>query len=423
MKRTFALTVATGLSASGLMAAQVAKYKRRTRQRFAIERGPRPGTDEFSQLVTAMTGTARSDGNRVQVMRNGATLEAMVEVIGSAQQTVNCSSYIYWPGETSERFTAAFIERARAGVEVNLLLDGYGSAKLDRDHRARLQDGGVNVYIFRPVRWNSRSKINNRLHRRILVVDSNIAFSGGVGIADVWTGNAEDPDHWRETHLCIEGPAVLDLFSAFTDTWTEATSRILVGPHLATSDGCHDGIALQVTKSTPNAGATAASEVFYAAIAGAQERIWLTTAYFAPDRTFETVICEAAKRGVDVRILVNGVKVDKEIARKAGQRSYGLLLAAGVRIFEYEPTMLHAKVLLVDKNWANVGSSNLDSRSLDLDLEINVAVMDTVIVDELSDHFLEDLKTSREFDLEEWRRRPFRQRAQEFATEIVRQSL
>ena len=385
--------------------------------------GPDTGTAEFSRLVSAMTGAPVRHGNRVEIMRNGATLHAMVEAIASAKATIDCSSYIYWPGETTNRFSEAFIERARAGVEVNLVLDGYGSAKLDEAHLERLRRGGVNVSIFRPPRWYTLKKLNNRMHRRIMIVDGVLAFAGGVGIADVWTGDAQDPEHWRETHLRIEGPAVLELFGAFLENWTEATGGILTGSHVGEIEPFDDGVALQVTRSTPTGAATAATELFYTAIAGARRRVWLTTAYFAPDRTFEDVLCEAARRGVDVRILVNGREVDKEVARQAGRRSYGKLLEAGVRIFEYDRTMLHAKGLIVDDRWANVGSGNFDSRSFDLDLEVNVAVLDPELVQELGSHFLEDLEVSREIDRQTWKQRPLHQRAGELATELVRQSL
>ena len=382
-----------------------------------------PGTGEFSRLVSAMTGAPLRPGNRVKIMRNGSTLDAMVTAISSAKETVDCSSYIYWPGATADRFSQAFIERARAGVKVNLILDGYGSAKLDGDHLERFENCGVNVSVYRPPRWYNLKKLNNRMHRRILVVDGVLAFVGGVGIADVWTGDAQDPEHWRETHLRIEGPAVLDLFGAFLENWTEATGRLLAGTHVADIESFDDGVDLQVMRSTPTGGATAATQLFYSAIAGAQDRLWLTTAYFAPDHTFEEVLCDAAHRGVDVRVLVNGQQVDKEVARQAGHCSYDKLLAAGVRIFEYDKTMLHAKVLLVDRGWANVGSGNFDSRSFDLDLEINVAVLDPNLVEELSDHFIEDLDVSTEIDLETWRKRSLRKRAAEIATEVVRQSL
>ena len=412
-----------GLGAAGLLAYQVARYKASTQRRFDLSDPPRPGSAEFARLVSAMAGTSLRPGNRVVVMRNGTTLGAMLEAISSAKATIDLSSYIYWPGDISDRFSEALIERADAGVEVNVVLDGYGSAKLDGGRLDRLERSGVNIAIFRPPSWYQVRRLNNRMHRRILVVDGTLGFVGGVGIADVWTGDAEDPCHWRETHLRVEGPAVTDLLGGFLENWTEATGGLLSAAHVPEIAPFDDGVPLQVTRSTPIGGPTATTQLFYAAIAGARERLWMTTAYFAPDRAFADALCEAARRGVDVRILVNGQQVDKEVARQAGHRSYGKLLETGARIYEYDKTMLHAKVLLVDDCWANIGSGNFDSRSFDLDLEINVAIFDRSLVAELATHFDEDLGVSREIDLETWNKRPLHKRVGEFATELTRQSL
>ncbi|MGH9076116.1 MAG: phospholipase D-like domain-containing protein [Acidimicrobiales bacterium] len=436
----------TGVAGTALLAYQVARYKRATRDRLSLVDPPGPGSPEFSRLVGSMTGSVLSPANRVRVLRNGVTLESMLEAISGARQTVDLSSYIYWPGETADRFGDALVERARAGVEVNVLVDGYGSARLLHPQRRRLQRGGVNVAVFRPLRWYTLRKVNKRMHRRILVVDGRIGFAGGVGIADVWSGDAQDPCHWRETHLRIEGPAVADLFAAFAENWAESTGRVLAGPHLATFDqpvepgeaGGLEGSAgararlggtaaaaasVQITRSTPTGGPTGSTLLFFAAIAGARRRLWLTTAYFVPDRFFERALCQAARRGVDVRLLINGLQVDKEVVRKAGQRSYARLLAAGIRIFEYDRTMLHAKVLIVDDVWANVGSGNFDSRSFDLDLELNAAIEGPELVAELEAHFTEDVQAAREITPEAWSERPWWRRMTQYATEAVRQSL
>jgi cardiolipin synthase len=411
------------LSLAGLLTYTALKHRKTTEERFHIRDAPPPGSLEFSRLVSAMTAAPLRQGNRVQILRNGATLDAMVESIYGAKKTIDLSSYILWPGHAAERFTEALIDRARAGVEVNVILDGYGSARFNQNHRSRLEEGGVNVSIFRPVSWLNLKKLNNRMHRRIMIVDGAIGYSGGVGIADVWTGNAQDPEHWRETHVRMEGPAVVDLLAAFIENWTEATGELLTGDHIIESEAFDDGIPVQVTKSTPIGGPTAASQLFFTTVAGAQERLWITTAYFSPDRAFEDVLCDAARRGVDLRILINGREVDKEVTRHAARRSYGKLLEAGARIFEYDKTMLHAKVLIVDDRWANVGSGNFDSRSFDLDLELNVSVFDKKCVQELGAHFLEDLEVSREIEPRAWNSRPLRNRAIEYATEVARQSL
>jgi len=416
--------VGAGAGALGLYGVQAARYRQSVGRRFDVVDVPQPGSPEFSRLLEAMTTAPLRPGNRVKVMRNGETLVEMLEAISSAKTTIDFSSYIYWPGEAADDFTPALVERAQAGVDVNIVIDAYGSAKLHRGHLDRLKDAGVTVTMFRPPRWYTLDKVNNRMHRRLLIVDGTVGFAGGVGIADVWTGDAQDAEHWRETHLRIEGPAVLDIFGAFAENWVEATDEIPGGPHVPEPhDGFDDGVAVQVTRGTPTGGPTGTTQLFFMAIAGARRRLWLTTAYFAPDPAFEDVLCAAAGRGVDVRILVNGQEVDKEVARQAGQRSYAKLAEAGARVFEYDRTMLHAKVLLVDDEWANIGSSNFDSRSFDHDLEVNVSVTDRGIVSELEADFLDDLESSSEFDLDLWRRRPLHKRAGEAIAGLTRQSL
>ncbi len=411
-------------AAVAIYAVQAARYRRSVGRRFDVFDVPQPGSPEFSQLLGAMTTAPLRSGNRVRVMRNGETLVEMLDAISSAKSTIDFSSYIYWPGSIADDFTDALVERARADVDVNLVVDAYGSAKLHRGHLDRLKEAGVTVNMFRPPRWYSLAKLNNRMHRRLLIVDATIGFIGGVGVADVWAGHAQDPEHWRETHLRVEGPAVLDVFGAFVENWVEATDEIPGGRHVPDPHhGFDDGVAVQVTRGTPTGGPTGTTQLFYLAIAGARRRLWLTTAYFAPDPAFEDVLCAAAGRGVDVRILVNGQKVDKEVARQAGHRSYARLAEAGARVFEYDRTMLHAKVLLVDDGWANLGSSNFDSRSFDHDLEVNASVSDPGIVSELEGHFLEDVESSSEFDLALWRKRPLRKRVAEALAGLTRQSL
>ncbi|MDP8975305.1 MAG: phospholipase D-like domain-containing protein [Actinomycetota bacterium] len=261
------------------------------------------------------------------------------------------------------------------------------------------------------------------MHRRVLVVDGRIGFAGGVGIAEQWTGNAEDPDHWRETHVKVEGPAVRDLLGAFLENWTEATGEILTGRHLPELAGFDHGVPVQVTRSSSSDASTATEQLFFATIVGARESLAITTAYFAPRRAFVDALCQSAERGVDVRVLVNGQPIDKHVVREAGQRSYGRLLEAGVRIFEYQRAMLHAKVLLVDDAWANVGTANMDNRSSSLNEELNLATVGHEMVAELGKHFQEDLDKSEELDIRRWKERPLHKRLSEYAGELVRPSL
>ncbi len=415
--------VPAGVGLLGAYAYGTAKYRRNAATTYDYGALPAPGGAGFDRLLGGLSGTPVAPGNRVRVLRNGSrTFPAMLAAIASATATVDLSSYIYWPGEVATAFTDALADRARAGIEVNVVLDGWGSAKVDRATITTMEDAGVHVSFFRTPKWHTVHKLNNRMHRRLLIVDGRIAYAGGVGIADVWAGDAEDPEHWRETHLELEGPAVIDLVGGFHENWTEATKTVLGVGHYPKTESFDDGIGVQVMRSSPKAGGTVALHLFNAAIAASRERLWLTTAFLAPGPALAGLLADAAQRGVDVRLLTNGPNIDKEVVRQVGQHCYGPLLEAGVRIFEYQPTMLHSKVLIAD-GWADVGSSNLDHRSLGLDDEINVAVTDPDVVGELAGQFFDDLDESKEFDLSRWNRRSLLKRATESATDLLRQSL
>lgn len=414
--------VAVGAGLAATYAVGTARYRRDGRSGYQLDDPPAPGSPEFTRLVEGITGAPVRPGNRVRILRNGCrTFPSMLEAIAAAESTIDLSSYIYWPGDITNQFTEALCERAKAGVEVNVVFDAYGSAKLDRDTVHRLEEAGATVAFFRPPAWYTLDKLNNRMHRRLLIVDGRIGFAGGVGIADVWMGDAEDPEHWRETHAVIEGPAVRDILGGFIEDWTEATSVVLGASHFPELAPLEGGVDVQVILSSPGSGGTATARLFFAVIAGVRERLWITTAYFAPDEAFLDLLCDAAQRGVDVRILVNGPNVDKEVVRETGQRQYGRLLEAGVRIFEYQPTMIHAKVMIAD-GWANLGSSNLEHRSLGLDDELIVGFSDPALVEELVRQFGDDLDVSEEYDLDRWNRRSLSKRARERAGDLLRQS-
>ena len=416
-----AVPVGAGLALTYVYGA--ARYRRNSRRGYELKDAPRPGSREFDNLLEGITGSQPRAGNRVRILRNGCrTFPAMLDAIRSAERTIDLSSYIFWPGQVTDEFTEALCEKARAGVEVNLVFDGYGSAKLDRETVGKLEDAGADVRFFRPPAWYTLDKLNNRMHRRLLIVDGRIGFAGGVGIADVWTGDAQDPEHWRETHAMLDGPAVRDVLGGFMENWAEASGVLLGSDHFPKLAAYEDGVDVHVIRSSPRSGGTATAQAFHAAVAGAQERLWITTAYFVPDDHLLEMLCSAARRGVDVRILVNGPNIDKEVARETSQRHYGPLLEAGVRLFEYQPTMLHAKVMIAD-GWANVGSSNLEHRSFGLDDELVVAFRDPGLVGELARHFTEDLEVSVEFDLDRWRRRSLAKRAREALGDLFRQSL
>jgi cardiolipin synthase len=417
--------VVGGLGLAGVYAFEAAQYRRSGAKGFELEDPPAPGSPDFARLVEALTAAPLRQGNRVTVLRNGDEIfPAMLAAIRSAERTIDFATYVYWTGSIAPQFAGALAERASAGVEVNVLLDAVGAAKMDRALVTRLEQAGAKVAWFRPVRWWTLHKLNNRTHRKILVVDGRVGFTGGVGIAEEWTGNGQDSRHWRDTHVRVEGPAARDLLGGFLENWAEATQCILTGrEHLPDVEGFDDGVQVQVTRSTAQKGSTDAEHLFYAAIACARERLWLTTAYFAPRQAFVDALCAAVGRGVDVRVLVNGPHIDKETVRQAGRRSYDALLACGGRIFEYQRTMLHAKVLVVDSAWATVGSINFDNRSFALNDELNLSVRDRAVVAELEKHFLADVDDAVELDLARWRARPLSARAKELGSALVNREL
>jgi cardiolipin synthase A/B len=419
------VAVAGGVGLAGLYAFEALQYHRAAARGFELKDPPSPGTADFARLVEALTGAPLRQGNQVIVLRNGDEIfPAMLEAIRSAKRTIAFATYVYWTGSIAPEVAAALSERAEAGVEVNVLLDAVGAAKMDRSLVERLERAGATVAWFRPAKWYAMHKLNNRTHRKILVVDGKVGFTGGVGIAEEWTGNCQDPGHWRDTHVRVVGPAARDLLGGFLDNWAEATQSILSGPdYLPEVQGLEDGIQAQVTRSTAEKGSSDAEHLFYAAIACAKERIWLTTAYFAPRRAFVNALCDAVGRGVDVRVLTNGPHIDKQVVRQAGRHTYARMLECGVRIFEYQRTMLHAKVLIVDADWATIGSINFDNRSFALNDELNLSLRDRTVVAGLEKHFLADVDDAVELDLATWRGRPRAVRAREVLSAAIRREL
>jgi cardiolipin synthase len=287
-----------------------------------------------------------------------------------------------------------------------------------------MEDSGVEVRQFRPVRPYTLRRLANRSHRRVLVVDGKVGMTGGVGIAEEWTGDANDPDHWRDTHVRVLGPIVRGLQGAFAEHWLEATGEILSGedylPHLEERG---DGARMQLVRSRSGVGDTNIESLYYLAIASARESLDLTAAYFAPRPAFTESLADAARRGVALRILVPGPHIDKEFVRVAGRDAYDDLLDAGARIFEYQPTMLHAKTLVVDSAWSSVGTVNFDNRSFQLHDEVTLCVWDEHFAGLLTEQFERDLESVEELDPERWAKRGAGQRLSEAATRLIRREL
>jgi cardiolipin synthase A/B len=383
------------------------------------------GDEAFMRAAEALTGAPISTGDDVELLVNGdAIFPAFLETIRDAEHTINLVTYVCWRGDIVGDVAEALAEKARAGVEVNVLLDAVGTVKMESHHIEAMREAGVRVERFRPLKPYALRRLNNRTHRKILVADGRVGMTGGLGIAEEWTGNAEDPDHWRDTHVRVRGPVVRGLQGAFAENWLEATGEVLVGPHhLPDLDPVDDGGPMQVVRSSATVGDTAMEALYFLALASARERLDLTAAYFAPRPAFVDALCDAADRGVEVRILIPGPHIDKEFVRIAGRASYDELLECGVRIFEYQPTMLHAKTLCIDGVWSSVGSVNFDNRSFQLHDEATLCVQSTRLAERLTEQFERDLECSEEIRPGRWDGRPRFQRAQERALQLVRREL
>jgi cardiolipin synthase len=287
-----------------------------------------------------------------------------------------------------------------------------------------MQESGVNVARFRPLKPYAVRRLNNRTHRKVLVVDGRVGMTGGVGIAEEWTGDAEDPDHWRDTHVRVRGPVVRGLQGAFAENWLEATGLVLVGDdYLPELEGVADGGPMQVVRSSAGVGDTNAEALMFLAIASAKRTLDITNAYFAPRPAFVEALGDAAERGVAVRVIVPGPHIDKQFVRIAGRQAYDELLGRGVRIWEYQPTMLHAKTVTIDGVWSCVGSMNLDNRSFQLNDEVALGVQSEAFAAELTEQFERDLGVSEEVRRERWSRRSPRQRATERLMAVTRREI
>lgn len=419
-------TLATAAVFAARYAADSLRHRRERSEGYLL-RGEdlTTGSEAFLHAAEALTGAPISRGNRLELLINGdAIFPALIETIGGARRTLNLLSFVYWRGDIAGRVAEALAERARAGVAVNVLLDAFGSAKMDPRLVRDMREAGVRVVRFRPPKPYAIGRLNNRNHRRILVADGEVGMIGGVGIAEEWTGDAHDPYHWRDTHLRVRGPIVRGLAGGFAESWLEATGDVLVGTDfLPDLDATGGAGPMQLVRSRAGVGDTNVEALYFLAIACARERIELTAAYFAPRPAFVDALVEAARRGVRVRVLVPGEHIDKQFVRLAGQAVYERLLAAGVRIWEYGPTMLHAKVMTVDGRWSSVGSVNFDNRSFQLHDEATLSVQSAAFAAELGEQFERDLAVSEEIDPAAWRRRAAHRRIGERLLTYLRREL
>ncbi|ALP63102.1 cardiolipin synthase [Paraburkholderia caribensis] len=373
-----------------------------------IER--RYGSDDpqFIRSMGLLLGPPVTSGNRFEVLVNGDEIfPSMLEGIASAQKTITFETFIYWSGAIGEQIARALSEKARAGVAVHVLLDWVGSQKMDRHYLQMLKDAGAEVIQYHKPHWTGLGRMNDRTHRKLLVIDGRIGFTGGVGIAQEWTGHAQDDMHWRDSHFRVMGPVVGHMQAVFMDNWIKATGNVLHGPdYFPEADEAGDGLA-HMFSSSPSGGSDDMQLMYLMAITAATHSIHLASAYFVPDRLTINAIVEAAKRGVDVRILTPGRHIDTHTVREASRACWGPLLEAGVQMFEYQPTMFHVKLLVVDEYLVSVGSTNFDSRSFKLNDEANLNIYDTAFACRQTQIFADDLANSRCVTLDDWNSRPW----------------
>ena len=375
---------------------------------------------QFSRAMGELLGRAILDGNRVEVLLNGDEIfPGMLKAIRGARKTITFETYIYWSGSIGREFADALAERAHAGVKVHVLLDWVGSNKMDKSLLEEMNKAGVQVRKYHEPRWYQLGKLNNRTHRKLLVVDGQEGFTGGVGIADAWTGHAQDPQHWRDSHFRIRGPAVAQMQSAFMDNWIKISGDVLHGPeYFPALAQVGDGKA-HIFSSSPSGGSESMRLMYLLAITAASRSIHLSTPYFVPDALTIKALTDAARRGVTVQIITVGAQTDAELVRHASRARWGPLLEAGIQIYEYQPTLYHCKVMIVDGLWVTVGSTNFDPRSFNLNDEANLSYFDADFSRRQIEIFQQDLLHSRQMTLEQWKHRPLSERFWDRAASLL----
>lgn len=370
---------------------------------------------EFLRTLAAVTDAQLTSRTELEVFTNGERFyEAELAEIARARRTVNLEAYIFRPGAVARRFVEALAERARAGVEVRVVLDGIGSFRTTADDFAPVLAAGGRLYFYHPLRLSTIPRYNNRTHRELIVVDGETAFVGGAGFADEWLVSRPNRPRWRDTMVRVRGRAVNNLQGTFVENWLEASGEMIAGDsHFPDCQPAGESPAI-VVNSTPSAGgSTRARMLFQMLLASARQTIHITTPYFLPDASLADELKRAVARGVEVVVLVPGPCSDQLLTRRTSRLGYGRLLPHGVRILEYRPAMLHAKVLLVDRRWAVVGTTNFDNRSFGLNDEVNLAVCDPAFASRLEEDFVADLAQAREVSYEAWKRRGLLERGTE----------
>jgi cardiolipin synthase len=361
------------------------------------------GEPAFQRTAQAYAGTPIVAGNRLTILLNGDQLfPALLAAIHEARRTITYAQYYWDRGAVGRALAEAIATRCRAGVGVHVLVDGFGALGMPAEHRAILEQAGCHLARFHPL--HDLAHLDHRNHQRILVVDGTVGFTGGWGVGRRWTGDGREPGHWRQTDVRVEGPVVAWLQSCFVRTWADATGVVLGGADYFPALAPRGQVAMQVVASDPEDGQTGVYTSLLLAIAAARHTIMITTPYFVPDDTLLDALLAASARGTRVQLLLAG-PIDWNVVRAAGRHDYGRLLKAGIEIFEYRAGLLHAKTVVIDGQWASVGSANLDVRSLGINRELNVVAYDAGVARALEAIFRSDCRTAHRLDLPSWQAR------------------
>ena len=392
--------------------------------RFGLDHEFPVDSGEFVGTVAGASGSPFLEGNTLELLNNGdAFYPPMLKAIEQAEHSITIEAYIYWAGEIGAVFAEALAERAKAGCPVKILLDAIGSASIGSEILDVLEAGGCQVAWYNPIRWYTLGRFNNRTHRKSLIVDGAVAFTGGAGIADHWRGNARGPHEWRDMQIRLEGPAVVPLQTGFAHNWQQTTGELVSGDAYYPIPGNRGPLAVQTLLSSPETGASNVRTMYYLSIVCARESIYIANPYFVPDPVAIETLIEAKERGVDVRIMVSGIRNDNWLARHNSVRLFGRLLKAGIEIQEFNRTMLHHKTMVVDRRWVTLGTANFDNRSFAHNEESNVCVFDRALADQLHAIFLDDLSGCERVTLERWSRRGALARMQEVVAAFLQEQV
>jgi cardiolipin synthase len=395
-----AVTALTGFVAINLLSGEH-KFDQPISSRYGVD------DPEFARAMSTLFGPSLVAGNQVTPLYNGQRIfAAMLDNIRRAQKSITFETYIYWSGHVGAAFTQALVERAQAGVPVHLIIDAVGSGKIDAKQLRSMRDSGVEVERYHSLRWYDLDRFNNRTHRKLLVIDGRVGFTGGVGIADKWDGDADSPDHWRDTHFRVTGPVVAQMQATFVEHWLATKGILLQGAAYFPALAPAGSVPAQMVRSASDDGTESIRLMYLLSIASARRSVLLSNSYFVPDDLSVRTLIEARRRGVDVQIIVPGSQIDSEVTRAASRQKWAPLLEAGIAIYEFQPTMFHCKVMVVDDEWVSVGSTNFDSRSFRLNAEANLNVLDRGLASQERRAFEKDRRRSRPITLQEWRHRP-----------------